>query len=126
MKNLVCATQKMLIALIGVMMPLPLHRPDLRRIFFHRIHVNRLIGVMYTAPKRYRESDLNERIPLSIAQWHEHVNFCRVPLRSVSSNQEFRRSVTPVILQPAPGRLRPVLLQQRRIRSARSPVHRYR
>jgi hypothetical protein len=32
---------------------------------------------MYTAPKRFTEDDLNERIPLSIAQWHEHVNFCR-------------------------------------------------
>src|SRR5215467_683008 len=31
----------------------------------------KLIGVMYTAPKRYKEDELNERIPLSIAQWHE-------------------------------------------------------
>ncbi len=39
----------------------------------------RLIGVMYTAPKRFTEDDLNERIPLSVAQWHEHVNFCAPP-----------------------------------------------
>jgi len=39
----------------------------------------RLVGVMYTAPKRFTEDDLNQRIPLSIAQWHEHVNFCRPP-----------------------------------------------
>jgi hypothetical protein len=39
----------------------------------------RLVGVMYTAPKRYTEDDLNQRIPLSIAQWHEHVNFCKAP-----------------------------------------------
>jgi hypothetical protein len=39
----------------------------------------RLVGVMYTAPKRFTEDDLNQRIPLSIAQWHEHVNFCRAP-----------------------------------------------
>ena len=39
----------------------------------------KLIGVMYTAPKRFSEDDLNERIPLSIAQWHEHVNFCSPP-----------------------------------------------
>jgi hypothetical protein len=38
-----------------------------------------LAGVMYTAPKRFNEDDLNERIPLSIAQWHEHVNFCKAP-----------------------------------------------
>src|SRR5664279_5226778 len=39
----------------------------------------KLAGVMYTAPKRFTEDDLNQRIPLSIAQWHEHVNFCKAP-----------------------------------------------
>ena len=39
----------------------------------------KLIGVMYTAPKRFTESQLDERIPLSVAQWHEHVNFCAPP-----------------------------------------------
>jgi hypothetical protein len=39
----------------------------------------KLIGVMYTAPKRFSEDDLNLRIPLSIAQWHEHTNFCAAP-----------------------------------------------
>jgi hypothetical protein len=39
----------------------------------------RLVGVMYTAPKRFTEDDLNQRIPLSIAQWHEHVNYCAPP-----------------------------------------------
>ncbi len=39
----------------------------------------KLIGVMYTAPRRFTEDDLNQRIPLSIAQWHEHVNFCVAP-----------------------------------------------
>jgi len=39
----------------------------------------KLIGVMYTAPKRFGEDQLDERIPLSIAQWHEHVNFCSPP-----------------------------------------------
>ncbi|MBZ5656280.1 MAG: hypothetical protein LAO56_13500 [Acidobacteriia bacterium] len=38
-----------------------------------------LMGVMYTAPKRFNEDDLNQRIPLSIAQWHEHVNLCLPP-----------------------------------------------
>jgi hypothetical protein len=40
----------------------------------------KLIGVMYTAPKRLTEDELDERIPLSVAQWHEHVNFCAAPL----------------------------------------------
>jgi hypothetical protein len=39
----------------------------------------KLIGVMYTAPKRFTEEQLDQRIPLSVAQWHEHVNFCRPP-----------------------------------------------
>lgn len=39
----------------------------------------KLIGVMYTAPKRFSEGQLDERIPLSVAQWHEHVNFCKAP-----------------------------------------------
>jgi len=39
----------------------------------------KLIGVMYTAPKRLGEDQLDERVPLSIAQWHEHVNFCAAP-----------------------------------------------
>jgi hypothetical protein len=39
----------------------------------------KLIGVMYTAPKRFTEDDLDQRVPLSITQWHEHVNFCAPP-----------------------------------------------
>jgi hypothetical protein len=39
----------------------------------------KLIGVMYTAKKTASEDDLNARIPLSIAQWHAHVNLCMPP-----------------------------------------------
>ncbi len=39
----------------------------------------KLIGAMYTAPYRFSEDQLNDRIPLSIAQWHQHVNMCRPP-----------------------------------------------
>jgi hypothetical protein len=39
----------------------------------------KLIGVMYTAPKRFGEDDLDQRVPLSVAQWHEHVNLCAAP-----------------------------------------------
>ena len=35
-----------------------------------------LEGAMFTAPKAMTEDELNERIPLSIAQWHAHVNIC--------------------------------------------------
>src|SRR5580658_1619768 len=30
-------------------------------------------------PKRLTEDELDQRIPLSVAQWHEHVNFCAAP-----------------------------------------------
>jgi len=38
-----------------------------------------LIGAMYTAPARCTEDDLHARIPLSVAQWHLHINFCQAP-----------------------------------------------
>ena len=38
-----------------------------------------LTGAMYTAPNRYSENDLDKRVPLSVAQWHRHVNWCLPP-----------------------------------------------
>jgi hypothetical protein len=38
-----------------------------------------LEGAMYTAPKDMSEDQLNERVPLSVAQWHAHVNLCFQP-----------------------------------------------
>ena len=40
----------------------------------------KLIGVMYTAPAQSSRNELDSRLPLSIAQWHLHTNFCRAPL----------------------------------------------
>jgi hypothetical protein len=45
-----------------------------------------LQGAMYTAPKNATEQQLNERVPLSVARWHEHVNFC-MPPRSAAPQQ---------------------------------------
>src|SRR5579872_4927030 len=42
----------------------------------------KLIGVMYTDRKGASEEELNQRIPLSIAQWHAHVNLCMPPRAS--------------------------------------------
>lgn len=39
-----------------------------------------LVGVMYTAPRRFSEEQINARVPLSVARWHEHVNLCLPPL----------------------------------------------
>jgi hypothetical protein len=53
----------------------------------------KLVGVMYTAPKRFTEDDLDQRIPRSVAQWHEHVNFCAPPtplkMEPMSPNPKF-------------------------------------
>lgn len=38
-----------------------------------------LVGVMYTDRMRATEDELNDRIPLSIARWHQHINFCKAP-----------------------------------------------
>ncbi|HET9342965.1 MAG TPA: hypothetical protein VFO25_08640 [Candidatus Eremiobacteraceae bacterium] len=42
----------------------------------------KLIGAMYTAPRAATLADLDARVPLSIAHWHEHVNFCKGPAGS--------------------------------------------
>jgi len=39
----------------------------------------RLEGVMFTDSTSATEDELNQRIPLSIARWHEHTNFCAAP-----------------------------------------------
>lgn len=35
-----------------------------------------LLGAMYTAPKRASYEQLNQRVPLSVARWHKHINLC--------------------------------------------------
>lgn len=39
----------------------------------------KLVGAMYTDRVTANEDELNERIPLSIARWHQHTNFCKAP-----------------------------------------------
>lgn len=55
--------------------------PDHPTALLYEKHENnyQLIGVMYTAPRRFSEDELNQRVPLSVAQWHEHVNDCAPP-----------------------------------------------
>jgi hypothetical protein len=82
----------------------------------------KLVGVMYTAPRRLDEDQLDTRIPLSFAQWHEHVNFCRAPAdmpfmekmqKSLGPNAEFgfKGSIhTQEACDAAGGRFLPVVL----------------
>ena len=39
----------------------------------------KLVGAMYTDRMRASEDELDGRIPLSIARWHQHINFCKAP-----------------------------------------------
>jgi len=39
----------------------------------------KLVGAMYTDRADAPESELNDRIPLSVARWHLHTNFCKAP-----------------------------------------------
>ncbi len=38
-----------------------------------------LVGAMYTDRVDASEDELNTRIPLSVAHWHQHINFCKAP-----------------------------------------------
>ena len=39
----------------------------------------KLVGAMYTDRVSASQEELDERIPLSIARWHQHINFCKSP-----------------------------------------------
>ncbi len=49
-----------------------------------------LIGAMYTAPKGMTEEKLNERVPLSVARWHAHINIC-LPPRSQAQQADWTK-----------------------------------
>jgi hypothetical protein len=48
----------------------------------------RLVGVMYTAPASAAPDDLDGRLPLGIAHWHAHVNFCAPPVDPANVSQQ--------------------------------------
>jgi hypothetical protein len=54
-----------------------------------------LIGAMYTASKGTSEEDLNARVPLSIAHWHRHVNWC-IPKRNAKERWYETKDGRPV------------------------------
>jgi hypothetical protein len=39
-----------------------------------------LVGAMYTDRVDATEEELDSRIPLSVARWHQHINFCKAPV----------------------------------------------
>ena len=49
-----------------------------------------LVGAMYTMPRRASEDQLNERVPLSVATWHQHTNLC-VPPRNLGRKPDWTK-----------------------------------
>jgi hypothetical protein len=60
-----------------------------------------LVGGMYTAPKRFDLDKLDERVPLSVARWHKHVNWC-VPPRGQAARWLERANGQPVFGPESP------------------------
>ncbi len=63
-----------------------------------RLH---LVGAMYTMPKNVSLSRLDDRVPLSIARWHEHVNWC-VPKKAEQSRWSETKDGKPVFGPESP------------------------
>jgi hypothetical protein len=60
-----------------------------------------LVGAMYTAPKRFGHARLDARVPLSIARWHKHVNWC-IPKRTEKARWMESRDGAPVFGPESP------------------------
>jgi len=60
-----------------------------------------LMGAMYAAPGRASLDQLDTRVPLSVARWHEHVNWC-VPPRGQGGRWRDTREGRPVFGPKSP------------------------
>jgi hypothetical protein len=73
-----------------------------------------LVGAMYTAPRTASLDELDERIPLGIARWHQHTNLC-MPERGKAAHADWTKfgltgSIsTEAECQEAGGRFYPVI-----------------
>ena len=65
-----------------------------------------LTGGMYTAPKRWSADKLDQRIPLSVARWHKHVNWC-VPAHGQEARWLERANGQPVFGPESPIATKP-------------------
>ena len=60
-----------------------------------------LVGAMYTAPKRFGYDKLDARVPLAIARWHKHVNWC-LPKRGETARWLETRDGAPIFGPESP------------------------
>jgi len=80
-----------------------------------------LVGAMFTAPAHTTEDELDARLPLSVARWHQHINWCVPPLADARRRWRETKAGRPVFGPQSPiataeacevvgGRFRPRLL----------------
>ena len=60
-----------------------------------------LVGAMYTAPRRFGADKLDARVPVSVARWHKHVNWC-MPRRGDAERWLERKDGQPVFGPESP------------------------
>lgn len=60
-----------------------------------------LVGAMYSAPKRFGPDRLDARVPLSVARWHKHVNWC-IPQKGDTQRWLERKDGHPVFGPESP------------------------
>jgi hypothetical protein len=61
-----------------------------------------LVGAMFTAPPQTSDSELNARLPLSIARWHQHINWCLPPLAEARRRWRETKDGQPVFGPKSP------------------------
>jgi hypothetical protein len=61
----------------------------------------RLVGAMYTMPKNASLARLDDRVPLGVARWHKHVNWC-LPKKGSESRYLERKNGAPVFGPESP------------------------
>ncbi len=61
-----------------------------------------LVGAMFTAPPPTSDAELDERLPLSIARWHQHINWCLPPLADARRRWRETKDGQPVFGPKSP------------------------
>lgn len=51
-----------------------------------------LVGAMFTAPPHTSEDELDARLPLSMARWHQHINWCLPGGRLADARRRWRET----------------------------------
>jgi len=61
-----------------------------------------LVGAMFTAPPQTSDVELDARLPLSVARWHQHINWCLPPLADARRRWQETKDGQPVFGPKSP------------------------